>query len=112
MARSKRQVITVSVYVRGFVALMFLAFCSVATSRDLGQDEALRLREQGVILPLEQVLRKAIERYPDAKLLEVELEEDDDIYVYEVELLTPSGVVRELKFNAADGQLLKDKVDD
>lgn len=104
--------ITVSVYVRGFVALMFLAFCSVATSRDLGQDEALRLREQGVILPLEQVLRKAIERYPDAKLLEVELEEDDDIYVYEVELLTPSGVVRELKFNAADGQLLKDKVDD
>ena len=112
MARSKRQVITVSVYVRGFVALMCLAFCSVATSRDLGQDEALRLREQGVILPLEQVLRKAIERYPDAKLLEVELEEDDDIYVYEVELLTPSGVVREFKFNAADGQLLKDKVDD
>ncbi|WP_026014212.1 PepSY domain-containing protein [Pseudomonas psychrophila] len=103
---------TVSVYVRGFVALVCLAFCSVAISRDLGQDEALRLREQGVILPLEQVLRKAIERYPDAKLLEVELEEDDDIYVYEVELLTPSGVVRELKLNAADGQLLKDKVDD
>lgn len=104
--------ITVSAYVRGFVALIFLAFCSVAISRDLGQDEALRLREQGVILPLEHVLRKAIERYPDSKLLEVELEEDDDIHVYEVELLTSSGVVRELKLNAADGQLLEDEVDD
>lgn len=101
-----------SAYVSGFVALIFLAFCSVAISRDLGQDEALRLREQGKILPMEHVLRKAIERYPGAKLLDVELEEDDEIYVYEFELLTPGGVVRELKLNAADGQLLEDEVDD
>jgi len=45
-------------------------------------------------------------------LLEVELEEHDDIYIYEVELLTLSGVVREIKLNASNGELLKDKVDD
>ena len=63
-------------------------------------------------LPLEQLLQKAFEYHPKAKLLEAELEEDDDMYVYEVELLTQDGVVRELKLNAADGQLLKDEVDD
>ena len=103
---------TVNLRVGGFVVLVLSAFCSLAIARDLGQDEALRLREQGLIQPLEQLLQKALERHPGAKLLEVELEEDDDMYVYEVELLTTSGVVREIKLNASNGQLLKDEVDD
>ena len=103
---------TVNLRVGGFVVLVLSAFCSLAIARDLGQDEALRLREQGLIQPLEQLLQKALERHPGAKLLEVELEEDNDIYVYEVELLTTSGVVREIKLNASNGQLLKDEVDD
>ena len=102
----------VHVRVGGFFVLMLSAFCSLALARDLGQDEALRLREQGVIMPLEQLFQKALERHPGAKLLEVELEEDDDIYVYEVELLTSGGVVREIKLNASNGQLLKDEEDD
>ena len=103
---------TVNLRVGGLVVLVLCAFCSLAIARDLGQDEALRLREQGLIQPLEQLLQKALERHPGAKLLEVELEEDDDVYVYEVELLTTSGVVREIKLNASNGQLLKDEVDD
>lgn len=99
-------------YVRCCVALLLCTFSCLAISRDLGQDEALRLREKGAILPLEQLLQKAFQHHPGAKLLEIELEEDDDIYVYEVELLTQGGVVRELKLNAADGRLLKDEVDD
>ncbi len=50
-------------------------FCSVVMARDLDQDEALRLRQQGVILPLGQMLQQALDRYPGAKLLEAELEE-------------------------------------
>lgn len=92
--------------------LMLVAFCSLVQARDLGQDEALRLREQGVIMPLEQLFQKALGRHPGAKLLEVELDEDDGLYVYEVELLTTSGVVREIKLNASNGQLLKDEEDD
>jgi len=93
------------------MALLLLAFCSVAAARDLDQDEALRLRQQGVILPLEQLLQQAMDRYPGAKLLEAELEEKHDIYLYDVELLTPEGVVRELHIDATDGRLLKDKED-
>ncbi|AXJ05957.1 peptidase [Pseudomonas fluorescens] len=95
----------------GLLALALVAFCSVTLARDLNQDEALRLRQQGVILPLEQVLHKAMERYPDAKLLEAELEEKHDVYIYEVELLTAEGVARELHFEAATGNLIKDKED-
>ena len=64
-----------------------------------------------MILPLEQLLQQALDRYPGAKLLEAELEEKHDIYIYEVELLTAEGVVRELDFSATTGQLIKDKED-
>ena len=94
------------------LALMLCACCSLASARDLGQDEALRLRERGEILPLEDILKFALERYPDSKLLQVELEEKQGAYVYEVELVTPQRVVRELKFNASSGNLTKDKEDD
>ncbi|MGC5702083.1 PepSY domain-containing protein [Pseudomonas sp. NFXW11] len=93
-------------------ALGLLLLCSLAHARDLDQDEALRLRQQGVILPLEQLLKQALDRYPGAKLLEAELEEKHDVYIYEVELLTPDGVVRELDLDAATGRLLKDEEDD
>ncbi|MBN0864542.1 PepSY domain-containing protein, partial [Pseudomonas aeruginosa] len=51
-------------------------------------------------------------RYAGARLLEVELEEEDDVYVYEVELLTRDGVVRELELDARNGRILKDEEDD
>lgn len=101
--------VIVRVTSRTALALVFV--CSTALARDLDQDEALRLRQQGVILPLEQVLQQALDRYPGAKLLEVELEEKHDVYVYEVELLTVEGVARELHLKADTGELLKDKED-
>ncbi|WP_210639670.1 MULTISPECIES: PepSY domain-containing protein [unclassified Pseudomonas] len=91
--------------------LALLAFCSVAMARDLDQDEALQLRQQGVILPLEQLLQQALDLHPGAKLLEAELEEKHGVYIYEVELLDTDGVVRELDLEAATGRLLKDKED-
>lgn len=93
------------------VLLLLLLTCSVS-ARDLSQDEALRLREQGRIIPLEQLLSLVEQRHPKASLLEVELEEDDDIYIYEVELATRAGVVRELEIDASTGTILKDEEDD
>ncbi|MBI6924515.1 MULTISPECIES: PepSY domain-containing protein [Pseudomonas] len=95
-----------------YLAFALLAACSLAAARDLDQDEALALRQKGVILPLEHLLETAMARHPGARLLEAELEEDDDRYEYEVELLTVHGVVREIKLDAATGALLKDEEDD
>jgi len=97
---------------RVLCGLLLLVLDGSASARDLDQDEALRLRREGLILPLEQLLGVALQRYPGATLLEAELEEEDDILVYEVELLTRHGEVRELELDARDGRILKDEVDD
>lgn len=97
---------------RAFLILSIAALAPCASARDLGQDEALRLREKGKIIPLEKVMAQVIKTYPNASLLEVELEEEDDIYIYEVELLTENGIVRELEIDARDGKILQDEVDD
>ncbi|QBF26128.1 peptidase [Pseudomonas tructae] len=94
------------------VLIALLALSSLVSARDLDQDEALQLREQGIILPLEHLLKDALGRYPGATLLEAELEEKHGRYEYEVELLTPEGVVREIKLDASNGALLKDEEDD
>ncbi|MBX8485553.1 PepSY domain-containing protein [Pseudomonas cichorii] len=86
--------------------------CTAAQAKDLNQDEALSLRQRGVILPLEQFIEQALSYHPGSKLLEAELEEKNNLYVYEFELLTTQGVVRELKFDARDGRLLQDEEDD
>ncbi|WP_442965167.1 PepSY domain-containing protein [Pseudomonas sp. JDS28PS106] len=95
--------------------LCIIAGCSLLSmatvARDLDQDEALQLRQRGVIQPLEQFIERALSYHPGSRLLEAELEEKHHRYVYEFELLTPSGIVRELKFDARDGQLLKDEED-
>lgn len=95
-----------------FLAALALTLIATAQARDLDQDEALRLRREGVIQPLQQLLQQALERYPGARLLEAELEEEDDHYLYEVELLTEGGQVRELELDAVSGRVLKDEEDD
>ena len=38
-----------------YLALALMTVCSLAVARDLDQDEALELRQKGIILPLEQL---------------------------------------------------------
>lgn len=92
--------------------LLFLLLAGSVNARDLSQNEALQLREQGLIIALEKLLQLVEQRHPQASLLEVELEEDDGIYIYEVELATREGIVRELEINAASGKILKDEEED
>jgi uncharacterized membrane protein YkoI len=99
------------------LVLAVLALSVGAQARDLDQDEALRLRQAGVILALEQLMQPALGRYPGATLLEAELEETQSAgpagrYIYDIELLTSTGVVRELELDARDGRILQDKEDD
>jgi uncharacterized membrane protein YkoI len=92
--------------------LLLLVAASPVAARDLDQNEALRLRQEGRVLPLEALLGRALQRYPGATLLEAELEEEAQRLVYEIELLTVSGVVREIELDARDGRILKDEEDD
>jgi uncharacterized membrane protein YkoI len=96
----------------GLVALLLCGIAPGPLARDIDQDEVLQLRRGGELLPFEAVLRVALDRYPGARLLEVELEEEDGRYIYELELLTTGGSVRELEIDARSGELLQDELED
>jgi uncharacterized membrane protein YkoI len=97
---------------RALLACLLLTLTLSSSARDLDQDEALRLRSEGLIMPLEQLLQTALQRHPGAVLLEVELEEEHGVLVYEVELVTKQGIVRELELQASTGEVLKDEAED
>ncbi|MEJ2425189.1 MAG: PepSY domain-containing protein [Candidatus Thiodiazotropha sp.] len=69
-------------------------------------DEARRLTEQGVILPLSEILSKISEQ-EKGRVLELELEHKHGRYLYEIELLDKQGRVWEFKVDAQDGRILK-----
>ena len=81
-------------------------------ARDIDQDEALQLRRDGKLLPLDSLLDAVRQRYPSARLLEAELESEHGQLIYELEVLTTGGDVRELELNAASGTILKDEEED
>lgn len=94
------------------VVALWLAVAGHTAAHDLSHDEALKLRQEGKILSSQTFIERALQRHPKARLLELELEEKRGRYIYEIELLTAQGQVRELKFDASNGELLEDEEDD
>ena len=87
------------------VGLGLLCATGVALADRRDHDDARALREQGAIVPLEEVLRAATAQHP-GRVVEVELERKGEAYVYEIELLDAAGEVWELKYDARTGVLL------
>lgn len=76
-------------------------------------DDHLRARklvDQGVIMPLADILKIAKQKLP-GKLLEVELESKDKQTVYEIEILSEDGIVREIYINAKTGDIISSKIE-
>ncbi|KRW95296.1 PepSY domain-containing protein [Paracoccus sp. MKU1] len=61
--------------------------------------------EQGKILPLAEVLAKLHETQP-GRVIEVDLDEEDGMTLYEVELVTEDGRLIEVEIDAASGRIL------
>jgi uncharacterized membrane protein YkoI len=78
-----------------------------AHGQDAAQQTARQALKQGRYVPLENIVRDALQRHPGT-LLEVELDDG----VYEVEILRADGVVIELDYDARNGKLLKTELDD
>lgn len=95
----------------GTILAALVLVTSAAMAGDISRETARELRNAGVILALESILDKVRERYPDARLLEADLEQDDGIYIYELEILTREGRVRELEVDAASARIIDDEED-
>jgi len=92
------------------VAFMLLSPVQVALADD-DHIEARHLLETGEILPLEVILKNIREKFP-GKILDIELEREDQQIVYEVEILGEDGVVKEVYINARTGKVISSKEDD
>lgn len=90
------------------VGLALILSTTGAWADDDGDDRqrARDLRERGEILPLQTILEKAQAERP-GRVLEVEFDEEDHQYIYEVQILSPDGVVWEIEINAATGEPLE-----
>jgi uncharacterized membrane protein YkoI len=75
---------------------------------DSEQDRARAAVQAGKVLPLKTLLER-LEREHPGQVLEVELEQDDGRWVYEIKLLQPGGRLVKLELDAASGALLQRK---
>jgi uncharacterized membrane protein YkoI len=93
------------------VLVSLLVMPGVMLAKDIDQDEAKVLRQQGAILPLEEILQAAQKQHA-GRVIQVELEERHGRYVYEVEIADNNGKVWEMKIDARDASLLSQELED
>lgn len=89
----------------GLIFLLSFLLVSNAFAR---HDMAIQLESDGVVLPLEKILKIA-NGYHEGRVIDAELVPDNSKYIYEVDLLDKGGVLWELKFDASTGKLLTEK---
>ena len=66
---------------------------------------------RGEILPLAEILRR-VAAVQEGRVIEVELEIEEGIRIYEVELITPDGRLLETDLNASTGEIISLGEDD
>ncbi|MBX9408772.1 PepSY domain-containing protein [Pseudomonas baetica] len=93
------------------IASLFGLTASIAHARDLGPDEALRLRDAGTIVSFEKLNATALARHTGSEITDTELEEQYGKYIYQVEMRDPRGQEWDLELNAVTGQVLRDHQD-
>ena len=84
---------------------------NTALARDLGPDEALRLRDAGTIVSFEKLNAAALAKHPGSTITDTELEEQYGKYIYQIEMRDAQGVDWDLELDAVTGQVLKDHQD-
>lgn len=92
--------------------LLALALCAQAPialadgQRD--HDRARAAMVAGEVLPLATILERIAREQP-GQVLEVELEHEDQRWVYEIKLIQHNGALVKMKVDARDGSVLKRK---
>lgn len=82
------------------------ALASPLALADSEQDRARDAVQTGKVLPLKTVLDRLQREHP-GQVLEVELEQEDGRWIYEIKLLQPGGRLVKLEIDAASGAVLQ-----
>lgn len=81
---------------------------SAAASGHDDHDRARQAVQAGQVLPLPAVLER-LQREVPGQVLEVELEQERDRWIYEIKLLTPAGQLTKVKLDARTAEVLRIK---
>lgn len=95
-----------------FAAAALTLTAGLAQARDLGPDEALKLRDAGTIQTFEKLNAAVLAQHPGGTIEETELEEEYGRYIYQVEVRDAKGVQWDVELDATNGQILKNQQDD
>jgi len=88
------------------LALALPLLTPAARADDRRDHERARAAVQaGLVLPLPALLER-VQRHTPGQVLEVELEQEDGRWIYELKLLQPGGQLVKLEVDAATGKLL------
>ncbi len=96
---------------RPLALMLSIALCVLPVHADDDHEVARRAVERGELLPLAKILAATEREFP-GRVLEVELEEEDGRYLYEIEVLLKDGRVIELTYDGKTGQLLETEIED
>ena len=98
---------------RSLSSLMLILLPLTLAAQPIAPDyeTARQAVDRGDMLPLEQILARIEARHP-GRIVEVELEDDDGLWLYEIEVLTPEGRLIEIELDARTGAILGYEEDD
>ncbi len=91
-------------------AYFLLASLLVVAAPVRGDDDddhefARRAVEQGLVAPLAEIAAKVSEQIP-GEIIEVELDREDGVYVYEFKILSEKGRLQEVEVDANTAEIL------
>lgn len=95
-------------YILAILALLATLHAPAGWADSSDHDRARAALAAGEIMPLRQILEQVEKNYP-GQVVEVELEQDDQRWVYEIKLLRTGGAMTKLKLDAKNGSLIKAK---
>jgi len=91
---------------RLLVAVLLLTLPALSVLADDDQDQVLRWRQQGRVLPLEQILDR-LDPSQRARILEIELEQEEGRVIYELKYVDTTGRILKLIIDARTGERLQ-----
>lgn len=94
------------------IATALITTIGIAQARDIGTDEANKLRNAGTVKTIEVLNEAALAEHPGGTIDETELETEGNRYLYELEVVDAQGVEWDMELDATTGQVLKNHRDD
>lgn len=92
-----------------FMIAGIMLFANSPIYADSDHERAKKALESGQVLPLQTILQKISKDYP-GQVLEVELDQEKGVWIYEIKQLSAKGTILKLDIDAKTGQVLKQKL--